>query len=316
MHRKTKQLFVFLLKLGIIVTAFYFIYNKLTQHEHLSWQQLTDRIENRFDVWYLVLILLMFTIANWTLEGLKWQNLVHVIKPISFANALEQSLGSLTASLITPNRIGEYGAKAIYYKKGERRKIMLLNLIGNMTQMGVTLVFGLVGLIGVSLLLPLPQKGYPLPEIALAITVITLVFSVLFLRYNQKIRGFYLEKILRFIQRRPRELKLRNGLFSVLRFIVFSHQFYFLTIVFNVETTYAGTMGLIFGTYLLASIIPGLPFFDWLIKGSAALYLFHLIQADDLTVITITLLMWMFNFGLPALIGSFFVLNFNVTKRQ
>ncbi|WP_375242595.1 hypothetical protein [Lacinutrix sp.] len=59
--------------------------------------------------------------------------------------ALQQSLGSLTASLFTPNRIGEYGAKAIYFKKQFRKRILLLNLIGNLLQMTVTVVFGIIG---------------------------------------------------------------------------------------------------------------------------------------------------------------------------
>ncbi|PID69559.1 MAG: hypothetical protein CSA39_00640 [Flavobacteriales bacterium] len=316
MINKAKKILFFLIKLSIVSGAFYFLYTKLTQHHHLNWQQLTALVERQFNIWMLLLILSLFTIANWTLEGLKWQNLVHVIKPISLANAIEQSLGSLTASLITPNRIGEYGAKAIYYKKGNRRKVMLLNLIGNMTQMGVTLMFGLLGLIGISIFLPLPKKGYPLPEIAAMIAFITLLFSVIFLKYNRKIHGFYLQKIVEFIKNRPSKLKIKNVLFSLLRYLIFSHQFFFLAIVFNVEAGYFTLMALIFSTYILASIIPALPFFDWLIKGSAALYLFTLIHTDEAVIITITMLMWILNFGIPAMLGSFFVLNFNVNKQE
>src|SRR5690606_38876186 len=90
--------------------------------------------------------LLILTVFNWFFETLKWQTLVDVIERISFKNALEQSLGALTASLLTPNRIGEYGAKAMYVSPKFRKKILLLNFIGNMMQMSVTLLFGIVGL--------------------------------------------------------------------------------------------------------------------------------------------------------------------------
>jgi len=54
-----------------------------------------------------------------------------VEQKIAFPQAYKQSLASLTAAIITPNRIGEYGVKALYFKRNFRKKIMLLNFIGN-----------------------------------------------------------------------------------------------------------------------------------------------------------------------------------------
>lgn len=285
-------------------------------NENIGFSKFAEKMENKLHTWYFLPTVLLFTICNWLLEVKKWQNLVFSIKKINIRVAAEQSLGSLTASLITPNRIGEYGAKAIYYKRGNRRKIMLLNLIGNMAQMGVTVFFGVLGLFYISLFMPLPEKGYPLPQATIVLLGTGLISIFIYFKFNKKIRGFYIDKIVRFINKRPLYLKVKNIVFSVLRYLVFSHQFYFLLVVFNVEVAYLATMSLIFSTYLLASVVPGLPFFDWLIKGSVALYIFSLIQVDELTIVAITLLMWLFNFGLPALLGSYFVLNFNLAKQK
>jgi len=92
-----------------------------------------------------ILFLVILSIFNWFFEILKWQNLVSFIKNISFFEALKQSLAALTASLFTPNRIGEYGAKAAYFTKPLRKRILLLNLLGNIAQMTTTLVFGIIG---------------------------------------------------------------------------------------------------------------------------------------------------------------------------
>lgn len=67
-------------------------------------------------------------------------------KKINFKNALEQCLEALTASLFTPNRIGEYGAKAIYFQSNLRKHVLLISLLSNILQMGATICFGIIGL--------------------------------------------------------------------------------------------------------------------------------------------------------------------------
>lgn len=96
---------------------------------------------------WIILSVLGFTLANWFFEVLKWKDLVSSVKKISFFEAFKQSTSSLTASLLTPNRIGEYGTKAIYFDRFQRKKVMFLNLIGNLSQMFATIVFGLLGFV-------------------------------------------------------------------------------------------------------------------------------------------------------------------------
>ena len=144
---KTKQFFFVLIKLSIVVGAFYFIYQKLVNNTDLDFNEFIQFLsKNGAFSTKNILFLLVLTLFNWFFEILKWQYLVSVLKSISLKKSLEQSLGALTASLITPNRIGEYGAKAMYYPVNKRGKIMLLNLVGHMTQMSITLVFGCIGL--------------------------------------------------------------------------------------------------------------------------------------------------------------------------
>lgn len=71
--------------------------------------------------------------------------MVYFIKNLSCFEALKQSLAAHTVSLFTPNKIGEYGAKAIYFMKPQRKRVLLLNLIGNMAQMSTSLLFGVIG---------------------------------------------------------------------------------------------------------------------------------------------------------------------------
>jgi hypothetical protein len=269
------------------------------------------QLEQTFNNNYKAIFLLFcFTFFNWIFEILKWKSLVFSIKKISFLEATKQSLGSLTASLFTPNRIGEYGAKAIYFNKNNRKKVLLLNLISNVSQMAVTVLFGLFGLAFVFLNFNVELPVLRSRRLVYFVAILLIgVFSGRFF-ISKKIRGFYLSKIIRFIKNLSKILVFKTLFFSVVRYFVFSHQFYYLLVLFGVEFDYNILIFLIFTMYFIASVIPSLPMFDWLIKGSVAVYVFGLLGVNELIIVSITTIMWLLNFALPAIIGSYFVLNF------
>jgi len=62
--------------------------------------------------------------------------------------------------------------------------------------------------------------------------------------------------------------------------------------------------------YFIASIIPILSLFDVLLKSAVAVFIFSFFEIDELKIICISLLMWIFNFVFPAVLGSYFVLTF------
>ncbi|WP_238988410.1 lysylphosphatidylglycerol synthase transmembrane domain-containing protein [Aureibaculum marinum] len=313
MPNKTKKFSFFLIKLAIVVGAFYFIYDKTIHNPQLNFQDFINQLEYSIAESYkTIFTLLGFTIFNWLFEILKWQKLVSIVKHITFYNSLQQSLGSLTASLFTPNRIGEYGAKAIYYKKGNRRKIMLLNLLGNMSQMSVTLTLGAIGLLYIFINFKLEIDVYRFKKLGYLVAIVLLIVLGIGLKGFKKIRGFYIDKIILFVKKMSLKSHLTIVLFSFLRYLIFSHQFYFLLIIFEVNLDYLTCMSLITAMYFLASIVPSLALLDWLVKGSVAIWIFSLVSVNELIIVTITLLMWILNFGIPAIIGSYFVLNFKL----
>lgn len=308
----TYRKFLFLLvKFSIVIASFYFIYIHTIHNNAINFKDFIFQIEKIVTTNYKVIFyLFLFTFFNWFFEILKWQNLVSVLQKISFIQALKQSLGSHTASLFTPNRIGEYGAKSLYFKKSNRKKIVLLNLLSNISQMSVTVLFGSFGLLYLWL-----HFNWNFPVFRLRKFM---YFFALFLVFifggkeliSKKIRGFYWNKIMQFIKKIPVKVSVLTLVYSVVRYLIFSHQFYFLLRLFHVEVDYQTVILLIFAMYLIASIIPSLPMFDFLIKGSVAVFVFGFISINELIVVTITTVMWLLNFAFPAIIGSYFVLNF------
>ena len=314
---KSKQFFFVLIKISLVVVAIYFIYQKLTKNSTLEFSYFIQILsKNGVFSLHTVVFLLFLSSFNWFFEILKWQQLVSSLQKISFTKSIEQCLGSLTVSLLTPNRIGEYGAKALYYTSRLRKRVLFINLISNLLQMLVTVVFGIIGILLLSQSQNLHINGLKFINILL-IGIASCIFIILIIRKtNIKIRGFSLQKIKLFIIEFSKKSLALGAVFSFFRYLIFSFQFYYLLLLFGVEISYLEAMKLITSMYFLASIIPSIFLFDVVIKGSVALYVFSLIGINDLIILSIVTCMWILNFVLPSIIGGFYVLHFKFPENK
>ncbi|MBC2844221.1 lysylphosphatidylglycerol synthase domain-containing protein [Winogradskyella flava] len=312
---KTKQFFFVLIKLSIVVGAFYFIYSKIAENENLRFGEFIGFLkENGTFSLKNIFFLVFLSTFNWFFEILKWQSLVNTIKQISFRNSLEQSLGGLTASLITPNRIGDYGAKAVYYAKQLRKRIVLLNLLGNMAQMTITTIFGTIGLVIFVNRYQIDVNYYRVARFVFLILLVG-IFAVFGIRHKRfRLKGYSINRILDAIKTIPNKVHFINLLLSLVRYLIFSFQFYYLLTIFGVDVAYSKAMVVITSMYFLASIIPSISIFDVVIKGSVAVFLFGYVEVNELTILSIITIMWLLNFALPSLFGSYFVLNFKLPR--
>ena len=293
------KFFIFLLKLLVVIAAFYFIYNQLAGNEQLDWEkfsQLVDRKKSFFGI----LFILLFSVVNRFLEILKWQNLVSFINPISIGEATKQVLGALTAGIFTPNGLGEYAGKAMYFNKKQTKKIIFLNLICNGIQMILTILFGIIGLAII---------GYWKWSIVI-LTIAFLLFILFFFSKKITIKGYSIEKLLNKINEIPKHIHQKNMIYGLFRYLVFSHQYYFLFLAFDVDLPYLSLISTIAVVYFLASSLPSFQFLDFAVKGSVALFFFGKLGVNEWIVIFISTLMWFLNVVLPVIIGSYYVLKF------
>ena len=302
---KAKQFLVFSVKLLIVLAAFYFIYHQLATNNKLDWDKFEALVKKKASV-LGILFLLFFSVANRFLEILKWQNLVKVIKPISVREATKQVLGALTAGIFTPNGLGEYAGKALYFDKSKTKQIIFLNLICNGIQMILTILFGTIGLY---------ILGYN--YWVLAIIGIIIGFIVIALVTKKiTIKGYSLEKLFFKINEIPQIILRKNNYLAVSRYFVFSHQYYFLFLAFDVALPYATLMATIAVVYFLASSLPSFQFLDFAVKGSVAVFFFGKLGVNEWIVVFIATLMWFLNVVLPVVIGSYYVLTFKVWPQR
>lgn len=302
---KAKQFLVFSVKLLIVVGAFYFIYDQLASNDKLNWDKFEALVKKNASV-LGILFLLSFSFLNRFLEILKWQNLVKTIKEISVGEATKQVLGALTAGIFTPNGLGEYAGKALYFDKSKTKQIIFLNLICNGIQMILTILFGTIGLY---------ILGYN--YWVLAIVGIIIGFAIIALVTKKiTIKGYSLEKLFSKINEIPQIILRKNNYLAVCRYLVFSHQYYFLFLAFDVELPYFTLMATIAVVYFLASSLPSFQFLDFAVKGSVAVFFFGKLGVNEWIVVFIATLMWFLNVVLPVIIGSYYVLTFKISSQR
>lgn len=271
------------------MSCLYFIFNQ--------WDILKNGFERPHVNWFVFFSpMLLFTCTNWFLEILKWQILAKRIKKTTYYDALKQSLSSYTVSMITPNRMGEYGLKLFFFKKKDFKKVVVLQSIQSFSQLFATLFFGLIGC-------------FYFKYYQLAFVIMTF-FAAVFLFHRldilpQKIKFYYLK-----IRQLVLEVYQSVGLISIGRYLVFSTQFVVLLYWFGVENSVLDLYFALSLMYLFSSILPTLQLFDVIVKGSVGIYVFEQIDVPAAIILQVSVIMWFFNMILPYFIGIYYWLKF------
>jgi hypothetical protein len=302
---KAKQFLVLLIKLLIVGGAFYFIYSQLANNAKLDWEKFIFLFQKNQSIIGISFILLL-SVLNRFFEILKWQNLVSYLREITLPEATKQVLGALTAGLFTPNGVGEYAGKVLFFEKIYAKKIIFLNLICNGIQLILSIFFGTIGLW---------ILGYGFWVLVILFSSFALwIFGFGLKKF--KIKGYSIEKLIYKINEIPKSIHQKNIFLAVCRYMVFSHQYYFLFLAFDVNLPYLTMMAAIASVYFLASSLPTFQFLDFAVKGSVAVYFFGILGVNEWIVVFISTLMWFLNVVLPVIIGSYYVLNFKIKTEQ
>lgn len=312
---KTKIYLLTGAKVSVLTLTFGYIIYKVSNNDTLVFGEIMSSIISKGIIsTYSILVFLLFTVANWYFEIKKWQTLVSSFEKIDFKMAMKQSLASLTVSLATPNRIGEYGAKTLFYESQNRKKVLLLNFYSGAIQMFVTSTFGVIGFC------------YFLQKFNLRISYINLwllalmailIFGIgYFLKEKELlVKGFTIGKTISFLKQLPFRVKLKTVIFSTIRYLIFSSLFLGLLLFFGANIAISEAYFLIFCMYFLVSILPTLFILDVIIRGGVAVWLFSFAGIPELTVLSTVLAMWILNSVLPSVLGSFYVVSYQPITR-
>jgi hypothetical protein len=273
-----------------------------------------------------VLLLLVF---NWGIEAVKWKLLVKHVQYISFVNAFKSVLAGCSVTMLTPNRIGEYGGRMLFVLPQHRIKAISLSLVGSISQLLITMIMGCCGLLflryfshtGSNALNVLPHFwGDVLIYFSIASTLLLFLFYIRLgwlVRLLEKLPA--LNKVVKHIavldEFTAKQLLQVMG-FSLLRFCVFVVQYVLLLHVMQVQIDIVTSFWLITVFYLLMAVAPTVGFLELPIRAKASMELMKLYSANTLGIQTAALAIWGINLVIPAIIGSLLILGVKIIKEK
>ncbi len=323
---KTK--YNYIIQAFILILTLVFLYDELFQKQNLiPIKSLFVIIIGAKSFMLSVIVMVFLVPVNWFVESVKWRFLMKKLEKISLDTAFKGVLTGLSVSIFLPNRVGDYLGRVFILKKADRLQAILSTILGSMSQLLTTLLFGLAALAYV-----LPQwfdfaNSFSLwTYIGIILSIILLMVIMLFAYLNfsvftnilKSVSGKEYPRIKKyssvFSWYHSKEL-LHVLLLSILRYLIFSFQFFLLLKIFEVPVTYPTAIILISIVYLMMTVVPTIAMTELAVRGSVSLYVFSYYFAPlgewtttlKQAVVASSSLLWLLNIALPALAGAFFV---------
>lgn len=304
------------------------IYHQIQAQKNLphTWQKISESFTSTEWWKFLAVIVLMF--VNWGLEARKWQILVGGIQKVSFKRAYRAIFSGQAFALNTINGLGEYVGRAVYLDEGNRLRSIAVTIVGSMSQVIITFVMGLMGLMYMRLNLlneSVQFKGLSvfwfnglLWGLFLGtIVLITVFFNLSWLtRTIEKIPfvskyAFFIHKVTDF---HWRELTRILSL-SFIRYLVFVLQYLLLLQVFKVDASWVSLAWLLCVMFLVLAIIPTIALAELGLRGELSILLIGLVSANTMGIIFTATGIWLINRVIPALAGSISILGVRLFKK-
>lgn len=276
----------------------------------------------------LVSVILLMPV-NLLCEAMKWKTVTKPLMPMSVVKAYSGILAGITAGLLLPNRVGEFAGKSLVLPLSLFWKGSVLAIFTSMTQLMMTLVFGLLGVYHYG-----PELNHyfgitvsVLPS-AIAITGIVIL---LFLYFNiQLIAGFFIRwkklyKVISVIETVKIVPKLEILGLSILRYFVFAGQNLLLLAMFDVQVPLVDAFFLIALMYLVMTAVPTIAVTDLPARGSVMLLLFiswfeinglGSPYALEAKIMLASFTIWLVNLIIPALPGLYFLNKLSVLRKE
>lgn len=321
--RKLKNISV---RIAIVVVAYVALYLQLRRHGHIStlWDSFLEQFSTERSILPLFLVTMLMCL-NWSLEALKWRFLIRKSEEISFFRSLKAIFTGISVGTFTPNRLGEFLGRSFVLEKSHPWKVFFMTIIGSYSQLLATIIFGAAGLLFFTYHYAWLSTGFTYLDSLIGFFAVATALFVVLLYFNidlvDKHIGPWLQKRkpgfaawFHVISSYSTKDLLTVLLFSLLRYSVFSFQFFLLTRFFDLQIPFWHTMAFTSVVYLAMTIIPSIALSEIGVRGSVALFIFgfyyHGQVADSssaLAILSTSTLLWLINLVFPAILGTFFV---------
>ena len=283
----------------------YILYDLLVNKElYFSFDFLLDQqwSISRLSLFIPVFLLM---IINWLLEAKKWQLLTKTFFPLSIKKAFISVWSGVSTALFTPNRIGDFIGRISHLPEGTKKKGIVSSFYGSFSQWLLTIIMGWIAWIQLGDQIVSSKASFHVISTVYFLGIVLLLF--LFLGKGNWLSSF--KKWNKYKAYRPTSrVKVKIIFLSLLRYFVFTTQFYLLLYIMGVDLSYTLVLTKLGLFYLLTSLVPSTFWGEIGVKESLAVWVFSGLIINSLIVISATLLIWLINLIIPALIGNYFLI--------
>ena len=302
------------------------IFRQVKNQPHLteSWEKVKESFSSPLVVYLIGVLVLM--LLNWSLEAIKWKLTVQHVQRITFLKSLQAVFSGVSFSVSTPNRVGEYLGRVLYMNQGNRLKVISLTVLGSISQLLVTLFFGLAGLM--ILKAKIIQAGLSgLPawiNLILAGGAAALFFlTVFYFKLGWLIKAIDKLPFIRNYGWLIKELEKINTTLllqllsvSVLRYFVFGLQYFLLFRFFGVEVNAWQGFWAMATVFLIMAVIPTIALFEIVQKVYITKEIFAIFTVNTLGIGLVTTTIWFINLVVPAMLGSLLILGLKFFRKE
>ena len=307
---KVQKSLLWSIKFLVFVFVCYYL---LIQLQKISESELRNlSVEN--PTYIIIAFFLVF--MNWGLEWLKWYLTVLRVGYSSPKRRILQSmLAGVSTGFVTPNRIGNFIGRMLYFPPRERALLVVGTLYGNLAQFVATVTFGLVGISFTAN--HVFEFDYSNILVVAALVFTTFSFIIYFLYPVVPLAYFTWFKrrsnLIRLFRGSAKKLCLPLFALSLLRYLVFILQFTLLLIGFGADYSHEMIYSL-YVLYLASTLTPNLVLGKLVVRETLALIILGGIIINPAVVIAASFSLWLINLGFPALIGLLFFLRPKTTE--
>lgn len=179
--------------------------------------------------------------------------------------------------------------------------------------MGVTTIFGIIGF-------GIVFQKYEVPVatskilMSLLVLAVLMILGLVFKKQQLVFKGLSISKVMQTFRGLSISIKGKAICYSIIRYLIFSTLFFSILHFFKAEISLLEFIPLVFSMYLVTSMVPTILFFDVVVKGGAAVWLFSLAGISEIPVLSTVLGMWILNFVIPSIIGGFYMFTYTPQK--
>ena len=305
------------------------IYNQVKHQPDLgtSWIRIKESLHSS-KIWNLVAVGLLM-IINWSIEAQKWKISIQHLQPVSFFKSFRAVLSGVSFSVNTPNRMGEYLGRVLYMEEGNRLRAVSLTIVCSMSQLILTLLGGLIGLIFIRKEIEAAEmmKGFEsslwLQVLQYGVLAVLVILTLFYFRLSlltalvDKLRNSDRYAWLIASVKGIRATLLINLLsLSAVRYFVFVVQYFLLFRLFDVNVGWWQSVAAVSVIFLVLAIIPTFAIAELGLRGKVSLKLLELFSANSLGISITTATIWLVNLVIPAVAGSLLIASIKIFKNR